>query len=476
LKEIASVLVRRKWQISTVFLLVIAGVAFATFLAPKQYATHMKILVKNERADMIVSAAGGDASGYHGEVSESQINSEIELLNSNNLLQQVVTKCGLERLEHGKGSTASERTSVSVEKAVLRLHHDLKIAAVRKANIIQVDYLARDPRLAASVLQQLAESYLDAHLKVHSTPGTYNFFSSQATHYRNELKAAEAKLAKFRHDTNVVMLAQQKDIVLQKSADSEATLMEAEASLEEYTDKIADTRKQLEAASPRIVTQKRAGPNQYSVERLGTMLAELQNRRTQLLMKFRSDDRLVREADQEIAETNAALEKAKSVTTLEQNTDVNPVQQSIAIDLAKQQSALVGIAAKRQALAQQTQTYRRQLMELANATAAYDDLLRDQKEAEDNYLLYAKKTEEARIAESLDRQKIANVAIAETPVVPHLPSKPNVRLNLALGTLFAAFLSLGLAFTVEYFSDTVEHASDLEELTGLPVLATAYSS
>jgi uncharacterized protein involved in exopolysaccharide biosynthesis len=161
---------------------------------------------------------------------------------------------------------------------------------------------------------------------------------------------------------------------------------------------------------------------------------------------------------------------------LEQDTDVNPVRQALAIDLAREQADLTGVAARRETLLQQTHSYRQQMMKLGNATAAYDDLVRNQKEAEDNYLLYVKKAEEARIAESLDRQKIANVAIAETPVVPHLPSKPNVRLDLALGTLFAGFLSLGIAFAAEYFSDTVEHESDLEALTGVPVLATAYSS
>ena len=118
--------------------------------------------------------------------------------------------------------------------------------------------------------------------------------------------------------------------------------------------------------------------------------------------------------------------------------------------------------------------YRQRLVKLADATAAFDDLVRTQKEAEDNYLLYAKKTEEARIAESLDQQKIANVAIAETPIEPHLPSKPNVMLNLALGVLSAGFLGLGAAFAAEYFRDTVEQPRELEGFTGLPVLAISY--
>ena len=90
LKEIVAVLNRRKLQIATTFLVVVAAVTAGTLLMPKQYEAHMKVLVKNERADMIVSAGTNGTSGYHGEVGESQINSEIELLNSNNLLQQVV--------------------------------------------------------------------------------------------------------------------------------------------------------------------------------------------------------------------------------------------------------------------------------------------------------------------------------------------------------------------------------------------------
>jgi uncharacterized protein involved in exopolysaccharide biosynthesis len=213
------------------------------------------------------------------------------------------------------------------------------------------------------------------------------------------------------------------------------------------------------------------------------MLAELQNRRTLLLSKFRPDDRMVLEADQEISDTQAALEKATKLTGVEQSTDVNPIHQTLEIDSAKQQAELAGLLDRRQTLARQSWIYRQNLMKLGNATATHDDLVRTQKEAEDNYLLYAKKAEEARIAESLDQQKIANVAIAETPTVPHLPSKPNVPLNLALGVVLAGFLSLGLAFAAEYFSaspgpsgETIEQASDLESLTALPVLATAYRS
>jgi uncharacterized protein involved in exopolysaccharide biosynthesis len=495
LSGITSVLLRRKWQIVAVFLVVFSAVAAFTFFMPKQYESHMMILVKNERADMIVSAGNGDGSGYRGEVSENAINSEIEILNGFNLLQQVAVQCGLEKLEKTGNRPPAEALPIAIERATVGLQHDLKISSVRKANIIQVDYSDTNPRRAASVLRHLADAYLEAHLKVHGTPGTYQFFSTQADHYQKELKDAEAKQEQFRQDHSIIMLAQQKDAMLQKATESEATLLQANAAIREFTDRIADTRRQLATAPSRIMTQTRVVPNQYSIEHLSSMLAELQNRRTQLLAKFRPEDRLVQEVEKEISDTQVTLEKTAKVTASEQATDINPVHQNLELELAKEQTELAGLEARRQALALQAKSYRSQLMFLGNSTSEYDDLTRTQKKAEENYLLYARKTEEARIAESLDRQKIANVAIAEPPTEPHLPSKPNVRTNLTLGLLLAGFLSLAVAFGAEYVTqtarpaafdmqprldgqslDTIEHGSELEAFTSLPILATVYVS
>ena len=104
--------------------------------------------------------------------------------------------------------------------------------------------------------------------------------------------------------------------------------------------------------------------------------------------------------------------------------------------------------------------------------AENNELERTLKQSEDAYKLYSKKEEEARIAEALDQQKIANVMIAESPAVPLSPFKPNRPLTLALGLLLGLFGSVSTAFMLEYFSDSVRTSDDLEALVGLPVLAT----
>lgn len=468
ISNIMAVLARRRWLILGIFTLVFSCAVAYTILAPKQYSTRMKVLVKNERADMIVTAKASDGARSPEEVSESQINSEIELLTSNDLLRSVVLKSGLEQRETGL------QKSAAIERAVDRLQHNLKVTPVRKADVIVAEYTDRDARVAAAVLSNLSELYLENHLKIHGTPGTYEFFKNQADAYKTELTRNEALLTELRRRENVDILPEQKEVALKKSSEDDSVLMQAEASVRDYERRIEDTRRQLDAAQPRVVTQTRAVSNQYTVERLNTMLAELQNRRTELLTKYRSEDRLVQQVDQEIADTRAALDQAARLRGVDESTDVNPVHQALAMDLAKETSELAGLRARRDELKRQASIDRSQTARLAGITASFDDLVRAQKEAEDNYLLYSRKAEEARITDSLDRQKIANVAIAEAPVQPQTPSKPKVPLNLAIGFAAACCLSLGAAFGMELLRTSVEDAQELEDLTGLPVLATSY--
>src|SRR6185437_3204268 len=101
-------------------------------------------------------------------------------------------------------------------------------------------------------------------------------------------------------------------------------LMESEAAVNEAANRINRVEQQLAGMPKRVVTQSRELPNQYSAERLNTMIVELQNRRTQLLTKFRPEDRLVREIDEQIKTTREALVKADRKTSIEQATDLNP--------------------------------------------------------------------------------------------------------------------------------------------------------
>ena len=155
LRDGAGAMFRRKALVLLTFLTVVLGTAIVTFLLPNKYESRMKILVKNQRVDVAITPeATAGAPSAESEVSESQINSEIELLTSRDLLTRVVTECGLAKFETGWfGKAAPE--AVRVETAATHLSKELLIAPVKKANIISVSYSSNSPELAASVVPWL---------------------------------------------------------------------------------------------------------------------------------------------------------------------------------------------------------------------------------------------------------------------------------------------------------------------------------
>ena len=155
-------------------------------VAPKSLPVPHEDPRKNTRADVVITPEATNATSGSGEVTESQINSEIALLTSKDLLEQVVIQSGLDKASHVQvlGSTTRHR----LKEAVLQLEKDLEIEATKKAEIIEVRYTAKSPEAAALVLQTLANLYLEKHLKLHRPAGTQEFFQTQTDQYSRAAK------------------------------------------------------------------------------------------------------------------------------------------------------------------------------------------------------------------------------------------------------------------------------------------------
>jgi len=468
MSSFVAALFRRKLVIVTIFTVIAVLSSAYTLLSPKIYEAQMKIFIKHERAESVVTPDSRNSAVTKPEVTESEVNSEIELLTNADLLRRVVIYHALVRRAPGPSRDDQEN---AMERAVRVLAKNLRVSAVRKANIIQVAYSSVDPRESAAVLKTLSELYLQDHLRLHRTAGAHGFFRSQAEHYRSELEGAQARLSDFRRQHNVIVLSEQKDLMLRRVMEAQHAINEVTASLQEAESRVRTLKTQLVPLEARVVTQSRVVPNQYSIERLHTMLAELQNRRTDLLAKFQSNDRLVREVDDQIRDTNAAMERARKLTSVEQTTDVNPLRQSLEAELARAELAHAGLVSRADILNGTLRSWRSRLAQLDDVTSEHDALNAKIKEAGENLTLYSKKQEEARIEDSLDQLKVANVSILEPPVKPTLPSKPNIRLNLAIGLLLAAIVSAGTGFALEINRTTFETPDELEMATELPVIA-----
>ena len=163
----------------------------------------MKILALRQRSDeMVTPSANAPAQFSNDQVSEEDLNSEVELLNSDDLLAQ--GRSDTRAWPGQSGSSVDGDNAVDVAKAVRKLGKDLKIEPMRKTNVISVSYQARDPKTAEKVLKALAAAYMEKHLEVHHPVGEFKFFDQQTEQYKQGLNQAQEKLTDFTKGTGVV--------------------------------------------------------------------------------------------------------------------------------------------------------------------------------------------------------------------------------------------------------------------------------
>jgi uncharacterized protein involved in exopolysaccharide biosynthesis len=143
---------------------------------------------------------------------------------------------------------------------------------------------------------------------------------------------------------------------------------------------------------------------------------------------------------------------------------------------------LVRVQAERQALDARARAISTTIREygvrarvLDEQDANQQELVRAVKAAEDSYLLYRRKAEEARISDALDKRRIANVTIAENPGIPTSSSGHRALLLLA-GLVCALCLALAVTFLLEYLNPRFRTRAEVERVLELPVLATLPAS
>jgi len=431
------------------FALVVLSTVICAAAWPWKYESVAKFLVRNARLDLVVDPNDKNQGAYRDTIPEEVINSEIELIRSRDILDHVVQKEQLDTAEPGVDPR------VAREEAIARLARSLDVAAIRKTNLVRVAYRARNPEQAAAVLRRLSDEYLAMHLAMHSTPGTYAFYQQQTDHLKKELEQAEQELAALAGHQNLIAPNDQRREALESGTTVERDLVAVEAAIREQTTRELAAARALEHTDPRVTTTTRRLPNQGSVQSAHTMIAELQNKRTELLTKFNADDRLVKEVDEQIANTQAALTNATVIVATEEATDINPTWQKLQIERADAALQLAGLRSRAERLRAQIGAYRSQAVTLAEATPRYETLVRRVNEAREQYVTYARKAEEARLADALDTQKISNVVLAEAPVAALASTRPPLVFVLIVGGIAGLFLGLLAALLTDWLGDGV---------------------
>jgi uncharacterized protein involved in exopolysaccharide biosynthesis len=478
-KDILAIGFRHKQLMAISFLSVVLGAILVAMFWPSSYEAHTKLLVSKERFDPVVTPGHENSVALSEDVKVEELNSEAELLQSDDVLRQVVLANGLQNrrclvcdlvdlAEHltFKGFTQEGR----IDAAVDRLRSNLKIEAVKNSDVLSVTYASSNPQGAAKVLKTLGDVYIQKNAEIHRPQGEYKFFAQEAERYKQELNQAEEQLKEFASQQGGVAPTVARDNALQKLAEFNATLQTTRADMAATEKRIHTLETQLSTVPSRITTQLRNSDDAQLEEHYKATLMNLELKRTELLTKFQPTYPLVQEVNKEIADTQASIAAEESKPLREQTTDQNPTYQYVDTELAKERAQFSSLQAREAATQAIVDRYHAQVEQLEKMGIVQQHLLRVQKTDEDNYLLYSKKSEEARISDALDQKRILNVAVAEQPVVPTLPAH-SPWLIIGLGVVLAIVTSSGLALTADGLDPSFRTPAEVSDELNIPVLA-----
>jgi len=471
LRDLLAIGFRHKKSFLLCFFGIFAGSIVAMFLVAPTYESKSQILVKRERVDPVVSAEKNNPVQMREDVTEEEINSEAELITSEDVLRKAVLDSGLQDQKSilsflNRGMSPDAKVAKAIEK--LRSH--LVVEPLKKTNVIQLTYSAHNPKLAAQVLSNLVNAYIEKHVAIHRPAGQLAFFDEETSRYRHELDQAEGQLRNFSQEQGGVAPQVSRDITLQKLNEFAASLESTRAEMAGTEKKIANLEQQAGSTPDRLTTSVREADDGAVQQQLKTTLLSLELKRTELLTKYQPGYRLVQEVDKQIADTRAAIVAEEAKPLHEQTTDRNPTYSWINEELAKakaEYSALQARAAATQAI---VAVYQARAQKLEETGLLQQDLLREAKANEDNYLLYLHKREEARIEEALDRTRILNVGMVEQPTIPTAPVRSALVFSL-VGFLLAITVSTGLVFAQEYLDSSFRTPAEVLSELKIPVLA-----
>ena len=471
LRDLLAIGFRHKRAFVLCFCGILAGSILAIIFVPPTYESVSQILVKRERVDSVVSAEKNSPLQVKGEVTEEEMNSEAELINSDDVLRKTVVASGLDKAPSlfyflSYGQTEEQR----IAKAIEKLHSNLKIEPLKKTDVIQLTYTAHNPKTASRVLTNLVNAYIDKHVSIHRPAGQMAFFEEETNRYKRDLDNAETQLRRFSEEQGGVAPQIARDITLQKLNDFAATLETTRAEMAATEKKITSLEQQAGATPDRLTTAVRETDDGAVLQQLKSSLNTLELKRTELLTKYQPGYRLVQEVDKQIADTRASIEAEETKPLREQTTDRNPTYAWINEELAKAKSDYSAEQARATATQAIVGIYQAKAHQLEENGLIQQDLLREARTNEDNYLLYLHKREEARIEEALDRTRILNVAMIEQPTTPVAPVRSAWVFGL-IGLLLAGTVSTSLVFTREYLDTSFRTPSEVLSELNIPVLA-----
>ncbi len=488
------VVFKHKWKITLCALVGIALGATYYFLLPPVYESDAKVLLRYLVDRSAVDTVDG-SNGGASKMSEAVVNSEIEILTSWDLYEQVVDLIGVDRLLPKSKGTA---TKVQAAKSIAA---GLTVNSGRSPNIILVSYRNGDPELTVAVLDALLKCYYTKHLEVHRSKTSFDLVSQQTELIRGALSKTEADLKAKKESLDIISLKDTAAAVNIELNESESEINAANVGLARERALVAELQKSRGLPAPASSGKTEsaswdAAPVKLSMSAQETAhtgtatvhasveevekyqacldeIAALRKRDLQLRVTYNPDSRPIKLIQSELADLeNQRHDYERKFPDLlaKAAPSGTSVAHSQELDYSIECVRLVSMEAGMKALQERLRSAQERVKQFAKVAPEIEELERKKQIEQQNYTNARSKLDSATTDETLDWSKMPNMNPVQkpSPAMQVIGTRLKFALALAGGGLG---LGLLLAFLFEVVLDqTLKRPAELERRLRIPLL------
>jgi len=442
----------------------IAAAAAVHFLTPPPYTSQVKLLVRYVLDRNTLDSLDPQLkSPGTGSFNENSLASEIEILTSWDLAEQVA-----DLIDSEKSAQAIPGTAAKTD-AAQNILRGLSVTALKGSNILLVSYKNQDPILAVQVLQNLVNRYFVKHLEVHRSASAFDYVSNETDQVRLRLKQIEDDLQKIKAKMGIISLAESTITLTTAMTKSEEALHTAQAEAAEQRARVRvmegwlTTSGQSSGETPKIENDMAISHNYQA---LLAQIVRMGQSKQDLLSRFTPESRIVQlcKAQIETLEKEKKELENKYPGLVNLSPVANAVPRDAPLDIHTEKARLAAIEGKVETLQAQLAEFKSQTALLAEIGPQIAQLERKKEVEEANYKYFQNSLEKARIDEALDPTKMPNISVVQkpSPALRSTGDQKKLLLGLSAG---GVILGLGLAFLIELEVDrSIKRPSELDAM------------
>jgi len=442
------VILRARWTLAAgIFVFVVALVAFASLIWPKQYTATASIVI-DSKTDPVAGAGGGPAAGG-AQTASTYVNTQADIIASERVAQRVVKTLKLDQQPEARKLWAKgPNDDISVTVAQLLLEKKLRVAPAHDSpthasNVIDISVEWSDPVTAAALANGFAQTAIETNIELKVEPAKQyaSWFDQRSRALRADLELKQKKLSDFQSKNGIVATDEKLDV-------ENARLAELSTELVTIQGMRQDSQSRQHQVGTDVSTLPEVLQNPV-IQSLKAALSQAEAKKPDIAARLGKNHPDYQAVEGEITNlrNRIAQESANIAASLGSTTQSN---------LRRENDMRLALEAQKKRVLELKYQHDQAAIFLNDVTAAQRDFDQvSQRLAQSNL-------------ESLTQQ--TNVVQLTVASLPRHPSSPKIVINLLIAVFLGGVLGIGAAVGAELRNRRVREDEDIVDLLGVPLL------